>query len=323
LRRSTSLSFILLTLVFVVAALIAGCQPDAATQQEKLIRIGYQKFGSVSILKARGTLEKRLNPLGYRVQWVPFPAGPQLLEALNTGSIDIGHTGNTPPIFAQAAGSSLVYIGAGSPKPQTEAILVHKDSPIRRVEELKGKKVALNKGSNVHYFLVKSLEKAGLRYQDIQPVYLPPADARAAFAKHSVDAWVIWDPYYSAAEVDLGAKTLVNADGITSNREYFFATKAFSEKHEAEIDILLDELKKSAAWFAKHRQEAASLLAKQIGMDVKAVDRAIRRSDYGIETFQPAIVSDQQLIADTFYDIGLIPKQIQVKEAIWSKAIQK
>lgn len=321
-RRSIHL-LLLSIFTFTLLTLLSGCQSGATTSEEKLIRIGYQKFGSMSILKARGTLEQRLKPSGYRVEWVHFPAGPQLLEALTTESIDIGHTGDAPPIFAQAAGSSLVYIGAGAAKPETEAILVHKDSPIQRVEDLRGKRVALNKGSNVHYFLVKALEKAKLRYQDIQPVYLPPADARAAFAKGSVDAWAIWDPYYAAAEIDLGARTLINADGITPNREYFFATKSFSEKHGAEINILLEELDKSAMWFNGHRQEAASLLAKQIGMDVNAVERAVGRSDYGIEPLQASIISGQQQVADTFHQIGLIPRKIKVDEAIWVNANQK
>ena len=135
---------LLITLLF----LTAGCRPGEANKNE--IRIGYQKFGVLSILKARGSLEKRFESQGVRVKWVQFPAGPQLLEALHAGSIDIGETGNTPPIFAQAAGTPLVYIGAGKPRPEAEAIVVHHDSPIHDIGQLKGKKIALNKGSNVH-----------------------------------------------------------------------------------------------------------------------------------------------------------------------------
>src|SRR5690606_34781749 len=131
----------------------AGCD-SVATENPKTLRIGYQKFGTLSILKARGTLEKRLEPQGVGVEWTHFPAGPQLLEAMNVGSIDIGHTGNTPPIFAQAAKTPLLYIASGIPKPENEAIVVPKDSPIRSVKDLRGKKVALNKGSNVHYLLL-------------------------------------------------------------------------------------------------------------------------------------------------------------------------
>jgi len=126
--------------------------PATATTQ---LRIGYQKYGSLAALKARGTLDKRLAAQGIKAQWVEFPAGPQLLEGLNVGAIDFGTTGEAPPIFALAAGAPLVYVGYQLPSPAGEAIVVPKNSPLRSVTDLRGKRVALNKGSNVHYLLVK------------------------------------------------------------------------------------------------------------------------------------------------------------------------
>ncbi|PTT82082.1 sulfonate ABC transporter substrate-binding protein, partial [Pelomonas sp. HMWF004] len=173
--------------------LLAAVSLHAAAQTTTL-RIGFQKSASLLTLqKSTGSLEKRLAPLGVSVKWVEFPAGPQLLEGLNVGAVDVGFVGEAPPIFAQAAGAKFVYIGFDPAAPEAEAIVVPKDSAIKSVAELKGKKVALNKGSNVHYLLVKALEQAGLKYTDIQPVFLPPADARAAFERGAVDAWVIWD----------------------------------------------------------------------------------------------------------------------------------
>jgi sulfonate transport system substrate-binding protein len=238
---------------------------------------------------------------------------------MNVGSIDVGHTGNTPPIFAQAAGTPLVYIAAGKPKPENEAIVVPKDSPIKSVKDLKGKKVVLNKGSNVHYFLVKALEKERFQYKDIEPVYLPPADARAAFAKKRVDAWVVWDPYYSAAEMDLGARMITDARGYTSNREFILASDRYAEKHGDEVKIILEELDKTAEWFNQHPDETAKLLSNQIGMNIEPVKKAVLRSKYGLEPIDDSIVKDQQQIADTFLRIGLIPKKIRVQDVIWSK----
>src|SRR5580658_8599593 len=147
--------------------------PSALTQNaDNVVRIGYQKYGTLVLLKARGSLEKRLAPLHVEVKWTEFPAGPQLLEGLNVGAIDFGIAGEAPPIFAQAAGADLVYVGYEPPASAGEAILVPKDSPIRTVAELKGKKVALNKGSNVHFLLVKLLEKTGVQYKDIDAVFL-------------------------------------------------------------------------------------------------------------------------------------------------------
>ena len=134
-----------------------------------VIRIGYQKAATILYaLKAKGELETALKASGASVTWTEFPAGPPMLEALNVGSIDFGYTGEAPPVFAQAAGVPLVYVAYDPYGPKAEAILVHKDSPIRSVADLKGKKVAFAKGSNTNYWIVKALQKAGLKYTDIK-----------------------------------------------------------------------------------------------------------------------------------------------------------
>src|ERR1700761_6910631 len=189
----------------------------ASYGQDKVVHIGFQKYGKLVLLKNKGTLEPKLKALGYSVQWTEFQFGPPLLEAMNVGSIDFGNTGETPPVFAQAAGAAIRYVAYEPPAPKGEAILVSKDSPLKSVADLRGKEVAVAKGSNAHYLLVKALEKAGLKYQDITPAFLAPADARAAFENGAVDAWSIWDPYQSAADVTLGAKTLTDATGLVPN----------------------------------------------------------------------------------------------------------
>ena len=320
LRRHALRGLIVVCVFGLLSALLVACGFNVSEHPEdQVIRIGYQKFGSLSVLKARETLEKRFAPTGVKVKWIQFPAGPQLLEALNVGSIDIGHAGNAPPIFAQASGTPLVYIGVGGPRPEGEAIVVHEDSPIQNVRDLRGKKVALNKGSNVHYLLVSALEQEGLTLDDIEPVYLTPGDARPAFTNKSVDAWAIWDPYYAAAETDLHVRTIVNAEGITSNREFYFAHKQFVEENSQEVKIVLEELEKTADWINTHPDEAAVLLSEEIGMEMKPVKKAIERAKYGIEPIDPSVIKDQQNIADTFSRINLIPKKIDIQRVIWSE----
>ncbi|MEA3120391.1 MAG: sulfonate transport system substrate-binding protein, partial [Paraburkholderia sp.] len=201
-----------------LATELLGAQYGKAARAQgsavKTLRIGYQKYGAFVLLKARGTLEKRLASQGISVSWLEFPAGPQLLEGLNAGAFDIGTAGETPPIFAQAAGVEFVYIGNEPPAPASEAIVVPHDSPIKTVADLRGKKVALNKGSNVHYLLVRALENAGLQYADIRPAYLSPADARAAFTQGSIDAWAIWDPYFAAIEKQMRARVIADGAGL-------------------------------------------------------------------------------------------------------------
>src|SRR3954451_13187063 len=196
---------------------------------DKVVRIGYQKYGKLVLLKGKGSLEEKLKAVGYKVAWTEFPSGPPLLEALNVGAIDFGNTGEAPPIFAQAAGAPIQYVAYEPPAPKGEAILVPKDSKLTSVADLKGKKVALNKGSNVHYLLVKALEKAGVKYSDIEPAFLAPADARAAFERGAVDAWVIWDPFQAAAEAATGARTLTDGTNIVANYQFYFSSKKFLE----------------------------------------------------------------------------------------------
>lgn len=285
-----------------------------AQKAPRTLRIGYQK-GWLSILKSRGTLEKELAPLGVNVTWTEFNAGPVQLEALNVGSIDFGDVGEAPPIFAQAAGAPLVYAGATVPRPQLEAILVPKGSAIKTVADLKGKKVAYNKGSNVQFFLAKLLEKQGLKYTDVQHVHLPPPDARAAFQKGAVDAWIIWDPFLAAAQKTLDAQILVDAKGVVNNRGYYFSSRDFASKNTDVLKIAIRQINAIDTWAAKNKPVASKELAQVLGLDVGITDLYLSRADYGTAPVTSAILAEQQAIADTFFDLKLIPKKLNLRHA--------
>lgn len=280
----------------------------------RVLRIGYQK-GWLSILKGRGTLEKRLAPLGVSVTWTEFTAGPVQLEALNVGSIDFGDVGEAPPIFAQAAGAPLVYASTTVPRPHNEAVLVPKGSTLQKVADLKSKKIALNKGSNVHYFLVKLLEKHGLKYADVQVVFLPPADARAAFERGSVDAWVIWDPFLSSAIKTLEARVLADATGVANNRAYYFTSREFATKNIDALKIAIEEVSAIDAWAAKNKAEAAQELSKVLGLERSIVELYINTLRYGNLPVTPDILAEQQAIADTFFELKLIPRKLNLRHA--------
>ncbi|MBJ7547352.1 sulfonate ABC transporter substrate-binding protein, partial [Pseudomonas sp. OA3] len=298
-----------------VALFAAAISFGAITHaQAETLRIGYQKYGTLVLLKAKGTLEKRLAEQGVEVKWTEFPGGPQLLEGLNVGSVDFGVTGETPPVFAQAAGADLLYVAHEPPAPTGEAILVPKDSPIKSVAELKGKKVALNKGSNVHYLLVRALEDAGLKYGDITPVYLPPADARAAFERGSVDAWVIWDPFQSAAEKQLQARTLRDGSGLVDNHQFYLATRTYAEKNPQVVGTLVEEIRGVGEWVKGNLDEATSQVAPLIGLSPEITRQAVERQGYGAQFISPEVVEAQQKIADTFTELKLIPKQLTIKD---------
>ena len=297
------------------AAVLPAAPAWAQGKGARSLRIGHQK-GWLSILKARGTLEKRLAPLGASVSWTEFTAGPVQLEALNVGSIDFGDVGEAPPIFAQAAGAPLAYVGVSRPRPQLEAVLVPEGSSLNSVAALKGKKVALNKGSNVHVFLVKLLEKHGLRYSDVQTVFLPPADARAAFARGAVDAWAIWDPFYAAAEHTLKARKLADGTGLVANRQYYFSSRNYAAQNADLLKLALAEVEAIDAWAANNQSAAAQELAKVLNLPPEVTRRYLSRYQFGHEAVTPAILAEQQAIADTFHALKLIPRKLALARSV-------
>ena len=294
---------------------IVGSTVGLSYGQDKVVRIGFQKYGKLVLLKSKGTLESKLKVAGYQVVWTEFPSGPPLLEALNVGAIDFGNTGEAPPIFAQAAGAPIQYVAYEPPAPTGEAILVPKDSKLNSVADLKGKKVALNKGSNVHYLLVKALEKAGIKYSEIEPVFLAPADARAAFERGAVDAWVIWDPFQAAAEAATGARTLADGSGIVSNYQFYFASKKFLGADPKIVDLVLAQLSEVDDWARGDVRTVAQQLAPAIGLPVPVVELALKRQSYGIKPITDSVIADQQQVADAFFALGLIPRQIKISDA--------
>jgi len=289
----------------------------AGSSQPTQLRIGFQKSAvNLVVLKQQGALEKRFP--ASKVSWIEFPAGPQLLEALAVGSLDFGLTGDSPPVFAQAAGKELVYVGAEPPKPLSSAILVKNDSPLKALADLKGRKVALQKGSSAHYLTVRAIEKARLQWSEFTPIYLAPADARAAFEKGAVDAWAIWDPYYAATELDLKPRSLTSGSGLSNNNSFYLASRAFAQTHSDVVVALLGELTRADAYVQSNRKESAQLIADFSGLSLATVHLFIsRRPNAPSAPLTPAIVADQQRVADAFARLGLIPKPVNVADIVW------
>lgn len=300
----------------------AQAQTSASKAPEQL-RIGYQKSAvNLVILKQQGVLEKRFPTT--RVSWIEFPAGPQLLEALSVGSLEFGLTGDSPPVFAQAAGKDLLYVGAEPPKPDSSAILVLKDSPVKTLADLKGRKIALQKGSSAHYLLVRAVEKAGLQWRDIQPVYLAPADARAAFERKSVDAWAIWDPYYAATELAIQPRVLATGRDLSSNNSFYLASRAFATQHAPAVAVLFEELTRADRQAQENRKEVIKLIANFSGLDAGVVSLFLqRRPKSPVGPLSPQTVADQQRVADAFLQLGLIPKSVNVAEIVWQPSARR
>lgn len=290
--------------------------PALADAPAKEVRIGFQKASVSIIARQSGAIEKRLKELGVNnVKWVEFQFGPPLLEALGAGAIDLGAVGDTPPIFAQAAGANLVYV-AVTPASK-HAILVKDGSPIKSVADLKGRKVGIPKGSSAHNLTVQALAGNGLNFTDIQPVYLSPADGVAAFARGSIDAFSVWDPFFALVELRQNARPVAGLEKAPPTNAYYLANRSFADKHPRELKATLEEVRKITEWAGKNQQAVAEASQKATGIDPEANRRAVDRAVYALRPLTETDIRQQQKIADSFFGLGLIPKQIKVSDAVW------
>lgn len=287
------------------AAFLAGCgdSGDTGAGSGKL-RIGYQRFGGLSLSKARGDAPD--------AEWSLFESGPALTEAFQAGAIDIGQTGEAPPIFAAAGKINFRIIGTSEPVPKGEAVLVKDAAGIKTFADLKGRTVALNKGSNVNWLLVKLLEKSGLSITDINVKYLKPAEGRPAFDSGQVDAWIIWDPYFALAEQP-GVRVLADATGLANNREYLLAAPDAVTGKAGLIRDFLGRYRATTDWGIANPAERAKILAPELKIDEATTTRALARSAKPLAPITPAIGDELQAIADGFTELGLIPGTVDVK----------
>jgi sulfonate transport system substrate-binding protein len=298
-----------------LAGLVLSLAVCVSCKASQTVRIGYQKFGVLIILKEKGTLEKALEASNVKVQWSEFSSGVPMMEAFHAGSIDFGISGEAPPVFAEANGASIVYVGAEPAAPHGEAILVRKDSPLQRVSDLRGKKIALNRGSNVHYFLASALKATGVGYDGVVLVFLPPSDARAAFESGAVDAWAIWDPYLASALHSTDARILQDAEGFASNVPYYISTRAYASEHPEIVRAVEDQIRLIDSYVTANPQEAAAFLAPKVGMPTEAIEDSLRRNPFAIRSVGPELIANQQHVADTFLSLGLIPNPIRIADA--------
>lgn len=284
----------------------------------KKLRIGFQKSSiNFAITKQQKLLEQEFP--NAKVTWNEFPAGPQILEALAVGSIDVGVTGDAPPVYAQAAGKPLYYIAYETAKPLASAILIPKGSSLKQLADLKGKRIALQKGSSAHFLLVQAVRKAGLKWSDIQPIWLTPADARAAFQKGAVDAWAIWDPYYASTELEDQAKVLTTGKNLSPNYTFYLAAPNFVQQHPQAVTGLLKQINQADRWVQQHQSETADLIGKSTGLKPAVSSLFVQRRPRpsAAAPLNAKVIAEQQQLADIFSQQGIIPNSIRIKQAVW------
>lgn len=308
----------LLTGLVVTLAALSFTLP---TQARETLRIGYQKSSTlITLLKTQGTLDKTLAQQNIDVSWHEFPSGLPLLEALNVGNVDISaDVADTVPIFAQAAQAKLTYFAQEAPSPSAQAIVVHKDSPLQQLADLKGKTVAVTKAAGSHYLLISALNKAGLQFSDIQPAYLSPADGRAAFENHKVDAWVTWEPFLTSAQQQVPTRTLADGEGLASYKRYYLTSTSYAQTHPKVLKVVYEQLDKTGSWIKANPREAAQILSPLWGnLGVETVESANAHRSYQVQPVKIDQLGEQQKIADVFFAAGLLPRAVDAKDVgIW------
>ncbi len=304
------------TLVVLLALFAIGISVQAQSSETPTeIRIGYQRNGVWPLIKAKGILEELFPDA--TITWAVFPAGPQLLEALNAGSIDIGSTGDTPPIFAQAAGTPLVYVSVISGSGAGSAIVVPENSPLQTVADLKGKKIAFQKASSAHLLTVKALEQSGLTYEDIEPIFLAPSEARAAFESGSIDAWTIWDPFRSAAIKEINARALVEGQDVAQSNGFIEASSNFVTQYPDALKVILEQVREWQSWIYDNTDEYAEILAQETGLEVEVIKFSLRSEVQQYRWIDDEAIAAQQAVADIFFNLELIPEPLVIKDVVW------
>ena len=295
---------------------VLGTAGLASAQGNATVRIGYQKSSTlIAVLKTQGVLEQQLVPLGVKLTWHEFTSGLPLLEALNLDNLDFtADVADTVPVFAQAAGANLTFVAQEAPSPTAQAIVVRADSPLRTVADLKGKRVGFAKAAGVHYLLIAALAQAGLTLRDIEPAYLTPADGRAAFERGAIDAWVVWDPFLSAAQRQSNIRILADGTGVASYQRYYLASTRFAQARPDVLKVLYAELVKTGQWVKQNPRDAAVLLAPVWGLDAATVEQANGRRSYAVRPVVLDGLGEQQRIADAFLSEKLLPKRVNTLE---------
>jgi aliphatic sulfonates family ABC transporter substrate-binding protein len=280
------------------------------------LRIGFQKLGLLMLAKAYGALDVALAARGATVEWVEYACGVEIVEAMCAGELVAGIVGDGPAVLAQDRSVPIVYLAAEPPAPGGTALLVPRASSAETLRDLRGARVAVNRGSQAHYLLIRALEEAGLTMADVEVEYMTPARAQAAFARGDVAAWSVWDPWLSTAREELGARILRDCSGLMKNSAYYVARRDFAEQHGELIRELLQQLELATSWVKSDPARAADLIAPKLGIPPRALLASLGR-DLAARPLDAELIADQQQVADHLLALKLITRQVSVADAQW------
>jgi aliphatic sulfonates family ABC transporter substrate-binding protein len=292
----------------------SAARPGCAT-----LRVGYQKLGLLMLIKANGAFDAALGSRGFDIAWREYAGGIQIVEALQSGQLDLGVVGDCPAVFAQAEHVPIVYVAAEPPSRRVAALLVPHRSEAKSVRDLRGKRIAVNRAAQAHYLLMLALEEAGVAKDEVDIRFEPPERARRAFEDGDVDAWAIWDPWLSSARLDLGARILRDTSGLFESSVYYLARREFAERHPDLVGELCTQLRVAARWVESDPGRAAQTVAPLLGLSPLALAASLDRELWSIG-ITPEQLETQQRIADHCVRLQMIPRAVSVAAAQWPEA---
>lgn len=320
-KHKKHLWFLVIGLIMWLSVAVYGyTQTTTAASDLETVTIGYQKADPVDIARQHGELIKKMKAKGYQVVFKEFSDGAALMTALKSGAIDYARVGDTPPVTAKAAGTDIALIAAGATKEYGSGILVGKNSQITNLKQLKGKTIAYQKGTAAQYLIIQALKKAGLSTNDVKLVNMDQSSASVAFAKGSVDAWVTWDPYTATAQVNQGAKLLTNGTGLANNRDFLISTQNYAKTHTALSKLLTTYINDDMTWANNHHTQLIAMLSKTLKLSDAVIQKMVERRTYAMALVKAdsSIVDEENQIANTFYQEGVVTEKVDMKTTLVS-----
>ena len=293
------------------AALAFGLLSTVQAGDLQPLRVANQKSTIKALLEATGESQN----VPYEIKWSEFPSASPLGEALNAGAVDVGALGDAPYVFALGAGASIKVISIIHAEGRnTTALLVPKDSPIKTAADLKGKKIVTGRGSIGHYLAIKALNDAGLTTQDVQFIFLLPAESRLVLDNGTADAWATWDPYTTVVTSQSNARVLVSGKHLLSNHLYFAATGQAIADKRVQLDDFVARIDRAYAWANTHPEQYAAAQAKITGLPLAVHIEVAKDTHLSPVTIDDTVIHGLQATADTYVKEGLLSKHIDVSQ---------
>jgi len=262
---------------------LSGFVPFSYGQTPVVVRIAYQPTSSAILLgKAKGFYDQAFAKEGAKVEYDLFLSGPLAVEAAAGDHVDLLNVGNIPPVIARANGIDVKVIAKSAFNPATNAVLVSPNSSIQTIEDLKGKKVAVQVGSSVHYFLSQVLAQKGLTLADVQLVNLPGPDQGPALESGNVDAIVLWMPYRTQLEMAGKARVLVDSAHFSGGIGVFMVRNEFGKQNPKLVQCFLKATKEANNYLKKHPQEALKLLAANSQFPAAILAKSLEGFDWSM-----------------------------------------